>query len=208
MVGPAAGQQREAQARPRCGRTTTGFGSRWPQNTPWDEFVREHRHRHGQHAGERRGELLRAAPGRARPGRDDVAGVSGHVDRLRQVPQPSAGEMDQRPILRDGQPVRAREGEGRPAATGTRSVFTVDRGDLLQPNKGKPQPPRPLDADAVSFDATKDRRDHLADWLVSPDNPYFARAITNRVWANFLASAWSNRSTTCGLPTRPATKSY
>src|SRR5207302_11370940 len=27
----------------------------------------------------------------------------------------------------------------------------------------------------------------LADWLGSRDNPYFLRAITNRVWANFMA---------------------
>ncbi|MCA9107920.1 MAG: DUF1553 domain-containing protein, partial [Planctomycetales bacterium] len=31
-----------------------------------------------------------------------------------------------------------------------------------------------------------DRREVLADWLTSPDNPYFARAITNRVWANYF----------------------
>src|SRR6185436_4137883 len=24
-----------------------------------------------------------------------------------------------------------------------------------------------------------------ADWLVSPENPYFSRAIVNRIWANF-----------------------
>jgi hypothetical protein len=28
----------------------------------------------------------------------------------------------------------------------------------------------------------------MADWLVSPKNPYFARAIVNRVWANFLGT--------------------
>ena len=27
---------------------------------------------------------------------------------------------------------------------------------------------------------------HLADWLVSRDNPYFARAIVNRIWENFF----------------------
>ncbi len=27
---------------------------------------------------------------------------------------------------------------------------------------------------------------HLARWLTSPENPYFTRAITNRVWANFF----------------------
>ena len=37
-----------------------------------------------------------------------------------------------------------------------------------------------------SLEATGDRRDHLADWVTSPDNPYFARAIANRVWANFF----------------------
>ncbi len=26
----------------------------------------------------------------------------------------------------------------------------------------------------------------LADWLTAPENPYFARSITNRVWANFF----------------------
>ena len=31
-----------------------------------------------------------------------------------------------------------------------------------------------------------DRRVVLADWLTSPENPYFARAIVNRVWANFM----------------------
>ena len=26
----------------------------------------------------------------------------------------------------------------------------------------------------------------LAEWLTSPENPYFTRAIVNRVWANFF----------------------
>jgi len=30
------------------------------------------------------------------------------------------------------------------------------------------------------------RRDKLADWLVASDNPYFARAVSNRVWAQFM----------------------
>jgi hypothetical protein len=32
----------------------------------------------------------------------------------------------------------------------------------------------------------KDRRAVLADWVVSPDNPYFAVSVANRVWAHFL----------------------
>jgi hypothetical protein len=74
----------------------------------------------------------------------------------------------------------ARSGDGK------RTVFVEPRGDLIQPRTGKPQPPAPLDAPAIPADDTRDRREILADWLTSPQNPYFARAIVNRVWANFM----------------------
>jgi hypothetical protein len=64
-------------------------------------------------------------------------------------------------------------------------LVVVEKGELVQPATGKPQPPTPLDGQAIPFDSTADRRIHLANWLTSPDNPYFARSITNRVWANF-----------------------
>lgn len=67
-----------------------------------------------------------------------------------------------------------------------RVIFVADRGDLVQPRTGKPQPPRPLDADPIPAEDPSDRREYLADWLTSPENPYFAKAIINRVWANFL----------------------
>jgi hypothetical protein len=35
-------------------------------------------------------------------------------------------------------------------------------------------------------DDPRDRRAVLADWLARPDNPYFARALVNRVWSNFF----------------------
>ena len=57
---------------------------------------------------------------------------------------------------------------------------------MIQPLTGKPQPATPLDGEPLPFDATDDRRIHLANWLTAPENPYFARAITNRVWANFF----------------------
>ena len=37
----------------------------------------------------------------------------------------------------------------------------------------------------MPLESTEDRRQHLADWLVSRDNPYFTRAIVNRIWKNF-----------------------
>ena len=69
---------------------------------------------------------------------------------------------------------------------GVRTLYTVSTGELVQPRTGKPQQPTPLDGDAVPFDATGDRRKHVARWLTSPENPYFTRSIVNRVWANFF----------------------
>mgnify|MGYP001329199609 FL=1 len=69
---------------------------------------------------------------------------------------------------------------------GARTLFIADRGDLIQPRTGKPQPPAPLDGQTIASDSTEDRREALADWLTSRENPYFARSIANRVWANFF----------------------
>ncbi len=72
------------------------------------------------------------------------------------------------------------------AGDGNRMVFPVPAGELVQPRTGKPQVPCPLDGRPLDPADTSDRRMHLADWLVAPENPYFSRAITNRVWANFF----------------------
>jgi len=68
---------------------------------------------------------------------------------------------------------------------GLRIVYSDTQGELIQPSRGVPQPPCPLDGEPLPFEATADRRLALADWLTSPENPYFTRAIVNRVWANF-----------------------
>jgi hypothetical protein len=69
---------------------------------------------------------------------------------------------------------------------GARTLYVASRGELIQPLTGKPQPPRPLDGEPLDFDDPEDRRIYLAQWLTAPENPYFARSITNRVWANFF----------------------
>ncbi|MEW6304363.1 MAG: DUF1553 domain-containing protein [Verrucomicrobiota bacterium] len=78
--------------------------------------------------------------------------------------------------------VRAKNGNG----DGERIIFAAVNGDVVQPLRGKPQPPAPLDGTTLPIESPEDRRDHLADWLVSPSNPYFSRSIANRVWANFM----------------------
>jgi hypothetical protein len=69
---------------------------------------------------------------------------------------------------------------------GKRTLFVDPRGDLLQPRTGRPQPPAPLDGAPLVADDPADRRAALAAWLTAPENPYFTRAVVNRVWANFF----------------------
>lgn len=69
---------------------------------------------------------------------------------------------------------------------GKRTLVTVSSGELIQPRTGQPQAPAALDQAPISFDDPTDRREHLADWLVSKRNPLFARSITNRVWSKYM----------------------
>jgi hypothetical protein len=69
---------------------------------------------------------------------------------------------------------------------GKRTLYTVDSGELLQPKSGRHQPAAPLDEPPVAETEGGDRREALAAWLTSPKNPYFTRAIVNRVWAAFF----------------------
>ncbi len=70
-----------------------------------------------------------------------------------------------------------------------RVIFHSPEGDLVQPLTNTAKQPTPLDGKPISLTSPEDRRVALADWLVSPENPYFSRAITNRVWKNFFGVA-------------------
>ena len=69
---------------------------------------------------------------------------------------------------------------------GLRVIYSDTQGELVQPSRGKPQPPRPLDGAALAFDDPSDRRIAVAKNITAAENPYFARSIANRVWANFF----------------------
>jgi hypothetical protein len=66
------------------------------------------------------------------------------------------------------------------------TVQSQPAGDVPHLRRGFPMPPTPLDGKPLAFDSPLDRRAYFADWLTAPDNPYFARALVNRVWRNFL----------------------
>src|SRR5439155_9408159 len=66
------------------------------------------------------------------------------------------------------------------------TVLSQPAGDVPHPRRGIAMPPAPLDGKSLPLDSTADRRQYFADWLTAPENPYFARAVINRVWRNFL----------------------
>jgi len=69
---------------------------------------------------------------------------------------------------------------------GDNVIFAKTAGDIMHPRLLRPLPPTPLDGKSLPLDAPIDRRIVFANWLTAPQNPYFARSLVNRVWANFM----------------------
>jgi len=77
---------------------------------------------------------------------------------------------------------------GRKQGEDYREVIVFDRGggDVKHPVGGRLMSPKFLGGDAPTIPAGKDRREVLAQWLTSPENPYFATSVANRIWAHFF----------------------
>ncbi len=54
------------------------------------------------------------------------------------------------------------------------------------PKTGQSLAPAGLDSETMSIDGSDDPRSALADWMVDPANPFFARALANRYWKHFM----------------------
>jgi len=66
------------------------------------------------------------------------------------------------------------------------TVQSLPEGEALHLRRGVAMPPTPLDGKPLAETSAIDRRQYFADWLTARENPYFARALVNRVWRNFL----------------------
>lgn len=64
-------------------------------------------------------------------------------------------------------------------------VFNSGGGEVAHPVGGRVMKPKLLGGAAPDVNG-KDRREVLAKWLASPDNPYFATNLANIVWAQFF----------------------
>jgi len=65
-------------------------------------------------------------------------------------------------------------------------LVLVERGEVRHPRTDKVVLPRPLGALKTTQAAGLDYRPALADWLTRPHNPFFARAMVNRVWREMM----------------------
>lgn len=68
------------------------------------------------------------------------------------------------------------------------AVKIVSKGgdDLKHPRSGKVIPAAGLGAPPATFTPGSDRRRALAEWATNPQNPYFTKAIANRIWAHYM----------------------
>lgn len=73
-----------------------------------------------------------------------------------------------------------------PISGGEEVVYAVPTGQVKHPLTGEVLPPTPLLSQPVTAPPDRDLREVLADWITAKDNPYFARVIVNRVWADLM----------------------
>ncbi|MBA4190031.1 MAG: S-layer protein [Planctomycetaceae bacterium] len=57
---------------------------------------------------------------------------------------------------------------------------------VKHPLTGKEMTPTPLLGQPLDIPPERDPRDVLADWVTAPENPFFAKVIVNRVWADLM----------------------
>ncbi len=66
------------------------------------------------------------------------------------------------------------------------AIFVKPDGAVRHPTTGQVMAPRGLDGPELVIDEDEDPRQKLVDWMADPKNPFFARALVNRMWGHFL----------------------
>lgn len=76
---------------------------------------------------------------------------------------------------------------GRKTGEDYRETIVFDRkgGDVKHPVTGQNAVPKFLGG-PIPESKGKDRRELLAQWITSPENPFFAKSVANRIWAHFM----------------------
>lgn len=69
---------------------------------------------------------------------------------------------------------------------GGQKIFSQAGKDLQHPRTKETVATAGLGAEPAELPEGTDRRQVLADWMTSPDNPFLARMIVNRLWAHYF----------------------
>jgi len=83
-------------------------------------------------------------------------------------------------IGRRGQAISA------PISGGEEIYFIKDAGIVKHPLSGETMQPTPLLSKPQAIAAGEDPRVNLAQWITSKNNPFFAKVMANRVWADMM----------------------
>jgi WD40 repeat protein/mono/diheme cytochrome c family protein len=73
-----------------------------------------------------------------------------------------------------------------PISAGTETFYFGGSGSVKHPVTEQVMQPRPPDGPALGIATNSDPRRALADWVINPSNPFFAKAAVNRVWGVFF----------------------
>jgi hypothetical protein len=73
-----------------------------------------------------------------------------------------------------------------PISGGEEVMFVKDSGGVKHPLTGQELPPTPLLGTPLALRPDQDPRAELAEWATAKDNPFFAKVIVNRVWAELM----------------------
>jgi len=66
------------------------------------------------------------------------------------------------------------------------TIYLANSGEVRHPRTNEVMSPQPPGGAPFKLSRYDDPRRHLADWMTSADNPYFARTMANRMWGHFF----------------------
>jgi hypothetical protein len=69
-----------------------------------------------------------------------------------------------------------------PGQPGGEVIYDGRAGEVTQPRTGQVMKPKYMGGAVPTIPAGTDRRQILAHWLTSGENPFFARSVANRIW--------------------------
>jgi len=73
-----------------------------------------------------------------------------------------------------------------PISAGNETFFFEPSRTVKHPVTGELMEPRPPDGEGFKVAKNENPRQALADWMTDPKNPFFAKAVCNRVWSAFF----------------------